>query len=103
MFLAQLGQAYARVGRMEDARDVARRLEERSQGEYVSPYHLAYVYAGLRENERAMDWLERAYQERAGGVYGMIKGSFLFRCDRQPRHPRFRMLLDKMNLGGLRS
>ena len=47
MFLAQLGQAYARVGRTEDARDVLRRLEERSQREYVSPYHLAYVYAGL--------------------------------------------------------
>jgi serine/threonine-protein kinase len=97
MFLAQLGQAYGRGGRMEDARDILRRLEERSQREYVSPYHLAYVYAGLGEDERAMDWLERAYEERAGGVYG-IKGSFLFASLRD--HARFRTLLDKMNLGG---
>jgi tetratricopeptide (TPR) repeat protein len=96
MFLAQLGQAYARVGRTEDARAVLRRLEDRSRLEYVSPYHLAYVYAGLREDERAMDWLERAYEQRAGGVYG-IKGSFLFASLRD--HPRFRRLLDKMNLG----
>ena len=96
MFLAQLGQAYGRLGRIEDAREVLRRLEDRSRSEYVSPYHLAYVYAGLHEEERAMDWLERAYEERAGGVYG-IKGSFLFAPLRD--HPRFRMLLDKMNLG----
>ena len=54
---------------------------------YVSPYHLAYVYTGLGEHERAMDWLERAYEERAGGVFG-IKGSFLFTPLRG--HPRFR-------------
>jgi hypothetical protein len=43
----------------------------------------------------AMDWLERAYEERAGGVYG-IKGSFLFSSLRE--HPRFKALLRKMNL-----
>jgi hypothetical protein len=95
MFLAQLGQAYGRVGRSAEARDVLRRLEELSRQRYVSPYHMAYVYAGLSEDERAMDWLERAYEERAGGVYG-IKGSFLFSSLRG--HPRFQALLGKMNL-----
>jgi len=40
--------------------------------------------------------LERAYEERAGGVYG-VKGSFLFASLRD--HPRFRALLARMNLG----
>lgn len=44
---------------------------------------------------QAMDWLERAYEQRAGPVYG-IKGSFLFRSLRT--HPRFTALLKKMNL-----
>ena len=43
-----------------------------------------------------MDLLERAYEERAGSVYG-IKGSFLFTPLRS--HPRFQALLGKMNLG----
>ena len=96
LFLAQLGQACARVGRTEEAQDILRRLEEQRSQRYVPPYHMAYVYTGLGEHERAMDWLERAYQERAGGVFG-VKGSFLFAPLRS--HPRFQALLRKMNLG----
>jgi serine/threonine-protein kinase len=96
LYLAQLGQAYAREGRTADARELLRQLTELSRQRYVSPYHMAYVHTGLGEYERAMDWLERAYEERAGGVFGM-KGSFLFAPLRS--HPRFRALLGKMNLG----
>ncbi len=94
-WLGQLGQAYALVGDAEKARHVLRRLEELSRQSYVSPYHLAYVYAGLGELETAMDLLERAYAERSGSVYG-IKGSFLFAPLRS--HPRFTELLKRMNL-----
>jgi serine/threonine protein kinase/tetratricopeptide (TPR) repeat protein len=96
MFLAQLGQALGQVGKAEAARDVLRRLEELSKQRYVSPYHRAYVYTGLGEFDRAMDWLERAYAEGAGGVWG-IRGSFLFAPLRS--HPRFQALLKKVNLG----
>jgi serine/threonine-protein kinase len=95
LYLAQLGQAFALVGRTEEARGVLRQLEELSTQRYVSPYHMAYVYTGLGEHERALDWLERAYEQRAGGVFGM-KGSFLFKPLRG--HPRFQALLRKMNL-----
>jgi hypothetical protein len=50
----------------------------------------------LGEHDAAIDWLERAYEGRAGSVYG-IKGSFLFTDLRG--HPRFVALLRKMNLG----
>jgi serine/threonine-protein kinase len=95
LYLGQLGQALAMAGRTEDARAVLRRLEELSGQRYVSPYHFAYVYTGLGEYEQALDWLERAYAERAGAVFG-IKGSFLFTALRG--HPRFQALLRKMNL-----
>jgi serine/threonine-protein kinase len=95
LYLAQLGEAYGLVGRPEKAREVLERLEQRAKAGYVSPYHLAYVYTGLGEADRALDLLEQAYRERAGSVYG-IKGSFLFTSLRQ--HPRFKALLRTMNL-----
>ena len=96
MLLAQLGQAYALAGKVGEARDVLLQLEELSRQRYVPPYHMAYVYTGLGEHDTAIDALEQAYEERAGGVYG-IKGSFLFTTLRS--HPRFKALLRKMNLG----
>jgi serine/threonine-protein kinase len=95
LYLAQLGEAFGMVGRTEEARDVLRRLEELGTKRYVSPYHMAYVYTGLGEADRAIDWLERAYEQRAGALFG-IKGSFLFIPLRG--HPRFTALLRKMNL-----
>jgi len=95
MYLAQLGEAYGVVGRTDEAREVLRRLEKMSTQRYVSPYHMAYIYTGLGEQERALDFLERAYEERAGALFG-VKGSFLFTPLRG--HPRFKALLRKMNL-----
>ena len=94
-WLAQLGQAYAEAGRVADARDILRRLTELATRQYVSPYHMAYVLTGLGEHDGAMDWLEKAYEQKAGAVYG-IKGSFLFVALRS--NPRFVALLRKMNL-----
>ncbi len=95
MYLAQLGQAYAETGNTTRAREVLRVLDDLAKQRYVSPYHLAYVYTGLGDAERALDMLERAHGERAGSVYG-IKGSFLFAPLRS--HPRFQVLLAKINL-----
>ena len=95
LFLSQLGQAYAVTGDVEHARKILQQLHDRAIHEFVSPYHFAYVYAGLGEADTAIDWLERAFERRSGAIYG-IKGSFLFRNLRG--HPRFQSLLQKMNL-----
>ena len=95
MFLAQLGQAYGLLGNVVEAREVLQQLEALSRQRYVSPYHTAYVYVGLGEQDNAIDCLERAFEERAGGIYG-VGGSFLFTALRS--HPRFTRLLRKMNL-----
>jgi serine/threonine-protein kinase len=95
LWLAQLGEAYGLAGNTHKAREVLRELEERAKSVYVSPYHYAYVYTGLGNADRAIDWLERAVAERTGAAYG-IKGSFLFTPLRT--HPRFRALLRQMKL-----
>ena len=96
-WLAQLGQAYALAGRTDRALEVLGRLEKLSRRRYVSPYHFAYVHAGLGDEDGAMDCLERACEQRSGAVYG-VKGSFLFtslRCNK-----RFLALLERMKLTG---
>jgi adenylate cyclase len=95
LYRAQLGQALGMTGDITGAEQILRELQDQAQKRYVSPYHLAYVYTGLGDHERAMDCLEQAYEERGGGLYG-IKGSFLFRDLHS--HPRFQALLGRMNL-----
>jgi tetratricopeptide (TPR) repeat protein len=63
--LADLGYIYARAGRSKDAHEVIAELTNRSAREYVSPYALALVHAGLGKNGRALEWLERAGEERS--------------------------------------
>jgi serine/threonine-protein kinase len=92
---AQLGQAYAMVGQRDKAKALLAELTDRAQTTYVPPYHFAYIHTGLGDADRAMDYLERAYEIRAGAIYG-INGSFLFASLRS--NSRFLSLLKRMNL-----
>ena len=95
VWLAQLGQACALSGKGERARQLLAQLLALSRTQYVSPYHMAYIYTGLGERDTAIDYLEQAYRDRAGAVYG-IGGSFLFTPLRG--HPRFTALLQQLKL-----
>jgi tetratricopeptide (TPR) repeat protein len=94
-WLSQLGQAYGMAGRENDARDILAQLLASAGERYVPPYHLAYVYVGLGEYDKALDMLEQAFEQRSGAISG-IKGSFLFAPLRT--QPRFTALLTKMRL-----
>jgi hypothetical protein len=43
-------------------------LEDLSKRKYVPPYWIATIYAGLGEKDRAFEWLEKASEERSGGM-----------------------------------
>lgn len=94
-WLGQLGLAYGRLGKTEEAATVLREIENLATTTYVSPYHLTYAHLGVGNIERSLDWLEQAVAERAGPVYSM-KASFLLAPLHQ--HPRFRALLRQMGL-----
>jgi len=96
LWLGQLGEMYGLAGEEAKARDVLRRLAAAAAPGEPSPYHLAYVYAGLGEHDRAMDELERAHALGSGTIYG-IRGSFLFAPLRGT--PRFQALLARLGLG----
>lgn len=63
--LAALAHAHTRAGDVEKARAIVEDL--RHSARYVSPYHFAIVYVGLRQPEQAFESLEKAYAERSGG------------------------------------
>jgi TolB-like protein len=63
--LAMLGAAYGELGREIESQDVAERLEAASRSSYVPAYQMAVVHTGRGDKERAMQWLEKAYDERS--------------------------------------
>lgn len=66
--LSGLGYTYAVSGKRSEALKVLERLEELSQRVYVPPTHVAAVYAGLGDKDKAFQWLEKAYRERDEGL-----------------------------------
>jgi TolB-like protein/DNA-binding winged helix-turn-helix (wHTH) protein/tetratricopeptide (TPR) repeat protein len=67
-YKGSLGHAYAVSGRQAEARKVLLDLEARLGQPYVPAYAIALVYAGLAENDRAVTWLERAYDDRSTSI-----------------------------------
>jgi tetratricopeptide (TPR) repeat protein len=60
-----LGHALALAGNSAEARKVLDRLKELSADDWVAPYNVAIVYAGLREKDQAFAWLDQAYKSRS--------------------------------------
>jgi tetratricopeptide (TPR) repeat protein len=63
---AHLAYGYAVAGDDERARAIAHELEAASATQYVAPYHLALIAAGLQDADTTMRWLERAFEDRSG-------------------------------------
>lgn len=58
------GYTLARAGRTAEARALLASLEQRSREQYVPPYTMALIHAGLDDQAAVFDWLERAYAVR---------------------------------------
>jgi TolB-like protein/DNA-binding winged helix-turn-helix (wHTH) protein/lipoprotein NlpI len=95
LMVAGLGHAFAVARRTSEARAVLNQLTEQSKKQYVAPFYIALVYAGLSENEKAMDWLETAYEDRSNGLVFLKVDPEL---DTLRLDPRFKELQRKMNL-----
>jgi len=62
------GHADGVLGKRAEAMAILDELRARSKKEYVSPLYIAWIYIGLGEKDRAFEWLEKAYEERAFGL-----------------------------------
>jgi len=71
------------------------KLVERSKQRHVSPYGFAVLFARLGENERSLDWLERAADEKSSWIVN-VKVVPVFDCLRN--EPRYEALLGRIGL-----
>jgi len=91
--VAALARAYAVSGRTTEARKLLDQLMEQSKKRYVSPFYVAIVYAGLGENDQALDWIEKAYKDRSNAI---VFAKVDPQLDTLRSTPRFQSLLHRL-------
>jgi len=92
--LWMLGYAYAAAGQTTEARKILDDLHDLAKKQYVHAYGFALIHIGLGENDEALEWLERAYQDRNAWMPFMQVAAPL---DPLRSDPRFQDLLRRMN------
>jgi tetratricopeptide (TPR) repeat protein len=96
------GYAYARMGQPEKAREVLRQLMDIERtGPYLQPYFVARVYASLGENAKALEWLERADEDKSEYLHFADLGGLRTdpAWDGLLNEPRYWQLCERLGLG----
>ena len=94
-FLKMFGLAmvYHKLGRKKEADEIlAKFIKENHK---TAAYQIAEIYSYRDESDKAFEWLDRAYNQRDGGL-SSIKGDPTFKNIRND--PRFNEFLKKMKL-----
>ena len=87
--------ALAIAGDRPAAQELLARLTAERRHVYVSPYDLATVYAGLGDDERAIQLLQQAYADRSAQI---IHVGWDPRFAKLHKDPRFVRLLRDLKL-----
>jgi len=92
---AALAQTLGAAGRTQEARQILDDLTELAKHKYVAPYFFAGIHIGLGENERAMEYLQKCYEEHSHWlIYLHLDPSM----DELRGNPRFQDLLRRVGL-----
>jgi serine/threonine-protein kinase len=94
-WLGMLGEALAKAGQEQEAREILARLVEMSGRTFVDPWSLCRLHLALGDREKALHFLERSFDERStmalfANVDPLMKP---LRAD-----PRFREIMGRLNL-----
>jgi serine/threonine-protein kinase len=92
--LATLAGVYGLAGRRGEALKLIDELKARARLHYVPGSHFVDAYIGLGEKNRALGWMERAYEEH---VEGMVYIKAYPGWDPLRSEPRFQALVRRMN------
>ncbi|MCG3163843.1 MAG: Serine/threonine-protein kinase PknD [Acidobacteria bacterium] len=95
--LARLGYAYAISGRHDEALQILNKLTALSNETYLWHTYVAAIHGGLGDKEQAFIWLEKAYQDRSGGL---IYLKVLPMLDSLRSDPRFRDMMRRVGFPG---
>jgi serine/threonine protein kinase/tetratricopeptide (TPR) repeat protein len=92
---AALAHSLGKAGRTKEAGEMLDDLTVLATKKYVAPYFFAGIYIGMGENERALECLERSYEEHSHWlIYLHLDPSM----DALREHPRFQNLLQRVGL-----
>jgi tetratricopeptide (TPR) repeat protein len=91
-----LAHAYSAIGKKAEAQKILRDLERKLRGSADPPYTMATIYAGLGENDKAFEFLEKAYSEKSLDM--SISPNTDLMLDSLRSDPRFQSLLRRMGL-----
>ena len=92
---AALAQTYGTAGMTKEALEILDRLTSRAAQENVAPYFLAGIHVGTMDNDRALEWLGKAYEENSHWLlYLHIDPSM----DTLRGDPRFDKLIERVGL-----
>jgi serine/threonine protein kinase/Tfp pilus assembly protein PilF len=98
MMRAALAHTYGESGRAAEARQVLSDLTELGKHRYVAPHFCAGIYIGVGEYDRALECLEKSYQEHCHWlIYLHIDPSM----DALRGSPRFQELAKRVGLPSL--
>ena len=90
-----LGFSYGVAGKRDEAQKIINGFMDISKKKYFSPQFISRVYAGMGEVDKAIEWLEKAYEER-DPTFCFIKS--VPSHDYMHSDPRFKAILKKMGL-----
>jgi DNA-binding winged helix-turn-helix (wHTH) protein/TolB-like protein/tetratricopeptide (TPR) repeat protein len=93
--LTSLAHIYAVSGNEEESQEIVERLKIESNKKYITPYGMAEIYAGLKEKEKVLTYLEKAFAERS---WWLVSAGVNPRFADLREEPRFLEILQKMNL-----
>jgi len=88
-----LGYAYAISGNRPKAEQILRELEEMAKQQYVNSTAFADIYLGLGEKQKALDWLDKSYQDQESACW-YLKVDPIY--DSVRNEPRFQALVQKV-------
>jgi tetratricopeptide (TPR) repeat protein len=91
--LANLGNCYARQGKVDEARKILLELKRRAEKGYVPPYFFFMIHFALGEKDEALPWFEAAFEQRC--IYLLWDKVFSY-SDYQRSDPRLAIILDKV-------
>jgi serine/threonine protein kinase/tetratricopeptide (TPR) repeat protein len=94
--LGALGSICGRAGRTAEARQVLEELTARRRLTYVPASALAFLHAGLGDQDEARKWIARGIEERDPIVVTALKSAPTYDVTRS--HAAYPALLRKMNL-----
>ena len=91
--LTEMAYGLAAAGRQPEARKILRKLEERMNNGFVPAYDLAIIHIALRENDAALKYLLKGYDEHD---WALLVTAVEPRLDPLRSTPGFRELMAKL-------